>query len=134
MRRMTADIFARVLRRLEAGDSVPQAARAEDVTPGQVRGRLRKTGMTGEHYPAPRPVSAADLDRLLYPHDPPLTQRMLDYLTAFDAYLCDRNSPEKFVAWRVSAHDLIGDRIDEPPMEIEALRAIADAANKRRQE
>ena len=45
MRRMTADVFARVLRRLEAGDSIPQAAEAEDVTVGQVNGRLRKVGM-----------------------------------------------------------------------------------------
>lgn len=127
MRRMTADVFARVLRRLEAGDSIPQAAEAEDVTVGQVNGRLRKVGMP---RPRPRPQTAAELDRLLYPHDPPLSQRMLDYLAAFDAYLCDRESPEKFIAWRKSASALLGDRLDEPPMNRAVLQRIADACRR----
>lgn len=86
--------------------------------------------MTGIGRPQPRPITAHELDRLLNPHDPPLTQKMLDYLTKFDAYQCDRNNPKKFIAWRVAAHDLIGDKIDEPPMVTEDMRKIADAVRR----
>lgn len=127
MRRLTADIFARVLRRLEAGDSVPQAAEAEDVTPDQIHGRLRKLGMGP---PQPRPQTAEELDRLLYPNDPPLTRAMLDYVQAFDAYACDRGNVVKFVRWRKAARALLGGRLDEPPMSISVMREIADATER----
>lgn len=124
-RRLTADVFARVLTRLEAGDSVPVAAEAEGLTVGQVNGRLRKLGMTGIARPQPRPMTAHELDRLLNPHDPPLTQKMLDYAAAYDAHLCDPDDPRKFVAWRQSARELLGDRLDEPPMSVRVMRGIA---------
>ena len=122
MRRMTADIFARVLRRLEAGDSIPQAAEAERVTVGQIKGRLRKVGM---RRPQPRPQTAEELDRLLYPHDPPLTEAMLDYLRAFDAHLCDPDSVMKFIRWRRAARGLLGGNLDEPPLNARVMRRIA---------
>lgn len=125
--RLTADRFARVLRRIEAGDSVALAARAEGLTPSQVYNRLKKVGMKP---PRPRPVTAGELDRLLYPSDPPLTQRMLDYLAAFDAHLCDRDNPQKFVQWRVSARELLGDRLDEPPSGVREMRAIVEATRR----
>lgn len=124
MPRMTADVFARVLRRLEAGDSVPQAAEAEGVTVDQIYGRLRKLGMG---VPRRQPQTAAELDRLLYPNDPPLTQRMLDYLAAFDARMCDPDNPLKFVEWRQAAHELLGSKVHEPPMNVRVLKEIADA-------
>ena len=101
MRRgFAADVFARVLARLEAGDSVPVAAETENLTVDQMNGRLRKLGMTGIARPQPQPMTAHELDRLLNPHDPPLTQKMLDYAAAYDAHLCDPEDPRKFVAWR----------------------------------
>ena len=124
MPRMTADVFARVLRRLEAGDSVPKAAEAEGVTASAVHHRLKKCGMQA---PMPQPTSAAELDRLLYPNDPPLTQRMLDYLAAFDARMCDPDNPLKFVEWRQAAHELLGSKVHEPPMNVRVLKEIADA-------
>lgn len=124
-RRLTADVFARVLTRLEAGDSVPVAAEAEGLTIAQVEGRLRKVGMVGERRPKPRPMTAHELDRLLNPHDPPLTQKMLDYAAAYDAHLCDPDDPRKFVAWRHAARELLGDRLDEPPMSVRVMRGIA---------
>lgn len=131
MRRgFAADVFARVLARLEAGDSVPVAAEAEGLTVGQVNGRLRKLGMTGIARPQPRPMTARELDRLLNPHDPPLTQRMLDYLAAFDAHQCDPDDPRKFVAWRQSARELLGDRLDEPPMSVRVMRGIANGGRE----
>ena len=129
-RRLTADVFARVLTRLEAGDSVPVAAEAEGLTVGQVNGRLRKLGMTGIARPQPRPMTARELDELLNPHDPPLNERMLDYLAAFDAHLCDPDDPRKFVAWRQAASDLLGNRLDEPPMGARVMREVADAARR----
>lgn len=122
MRRLTADIFARVLRRLEAGDSIPQAAEAERVTVGQINGRLRKVGM---RRPQPRPQTAEELDRLLYPYDPPLNEAMFDYLRAFDAHLCDPDSVVKFVRWRRAARGLLGGNLDEPPMNARVMRRIA---------
>lgn len=122
---LTADVFARVLARLEAGDSVPVAAEAEGVTVGQVNGRLRKLGMTGLGRPQPRPMTAAELDRLLYPHDPPLTEAMLDYLRAFDAHLCDPDSVMKFIRWRRAARGLLGGNLDEPPLNARVMRRIA---------
>jgi hypothetical protein len=129
-KRFTADIFARVLRRLEAGDSVPLAAEAEGVTPGQVNGRLRKLGMVGEKRPVPQPQSAAELDRLLYPNDPPLTRSILDYLEAFDSHLCDPESVVKFVRWRKSARALLGGKLDEPAMSQQVMKEIADASRR----
>lgn len=127
-RRMTADILGRVLRRLEAGDSVPSAAEAEGVTAEQVHYRLSKLGM---EVPRPRPQTAAELDRLLNPLDPPLSQLMLDYLQAFDAYLCDRESTVKFVRWRRSARELLGERLDEPPMSESVMRRVVRSARRR---
>ena len=129
-RALTADVFARVLARLEAGDSVPVAAEAEGVTVGQVNGRLRKLGMTGLARPQPRPMTAAELDRLLNPHDPPLSRKMLDYAAAYDAWTCDQDDPSKFVAWRQAARDLLGDRLDEPPMNVRVMREIARASQR----
>ena len=126
-KQLTADIFARVLRRLEAGDSIPQAAEAEGVTTCQVRGRLKKVGM---RKPAPIPQTAEELDRLLYPNDPPLTRSMLDYLQAFDAHLCDPENTVKFVRWRKSARAMFGGKLDEPAMNQQVMKEIVDASRR----
>lgn len=116
---LTAEQFAQVLARVEAGDPISTACEVVGVSRPAVDGRRRRLGLEW-------PKTSLEASRRFA--DTPLNQLHHDYTATLDAHLCDPTDSDKLRAWRHAARNLLGEKAatiysDPPP---QGPRAIAD--------